>query len=486
MHLSRRIRLQLALFAVISLVAGTVMTVVILGVPSRLFGIARYDVTVSLPASGGLYPNANVTYRGSEVGRVTDVKLTPKGVDAVLSMQSSISIPADLTAEVHSQTAVGEQFIALVPRSGSGPALKDGDVIPVDRTTVPPDINSLLTAANRGLQAIPHDNLKTVIDEGNNAVGGLGADLSRLVKGTTTLASDARANLDAITTVIDQSKPLLDTQSDTADSIQAWAANLAQITGQLRTNDVAVQGILAQGPAAADEARQLFNRLQPTIPILAANLASLTDVGVVYQANIEQILVLLPPEVEMIQGSELANKDTKQAYKGLQFGFNLNVNLPPPCTTGFLPPNQARAPSATDYPDRPAGDMYCRVPQDSALNVRGARNLPCETRPGKRSPTVKMCESDENYIPLNDGYIWKGDSNATLSGQPVPQLPPGTPPTPAAATLPPPDPIAAATYDPATGSYIGPDGQQYTQANLAATAPQQRSWQDMLVPPKGN
>ncbi len=30
------------------------------------------------------------------------------------------------------------------------------------------------------------------------------------------------------------------------------------------------------------------------------------------------------------------------------------------------------------------------------LNVRGARNIPCETRPGKRAPTVKMCESDEN------------------------------------------------------------------------------------------
>ncbi len=36
-----------------------------------------------------------------------------------------------------------------------------------------------------------------------------------------------------------------------------------------------------------------------------------------------------------------------------------------------------------------------------------------------------MCESNENYVPLNDGYNWKGDPNATLSGQAVPQLPPG-------------------------------------------------------------
>ena len=140
----------------------------------------------------------------------------------------------------------------------------------------------------------------------------------------------------------------------------------------------------------------------------------------------------------------------------------------------IFPANQVRPPSEVDYPDRPAGDLYCRVPQDSQLNVRGARNLPCETRPGKRAPTVKMCESDEQYVPLNDGYNWKGDPNATLSGQPVPQLPPGEAPAPAAPAAPPP-PLAVANYDPATGSYIGPDGRQYTQSDLAAAPPRTRT-----------
>lgn len=68
--------------------------------------------------------------------------------------------------------------------------------------------------------------------------------------------------------------------------------------------------------------------------------------------------------------------------------------------------------------------------------MRGARNIPCGTVPGKRAPTVKLCESDEPYLPLNDGYNWKGDPNATVpglgSGQDIPQtwqtmlLPPGS------------------------------------------------------------
>ena len=69
------------------------------------------------------------------------------------------------------------------------------------------------------------------------------------------------------------------------------------------------------------------------------------------------------------QAGILANLNTKQAYRGQYLSFNLNLNLPPPCTTGFLPAQQQRVASFEDYPDRPAGDLYCRVPQDSLLNV---------------------------------------------------------------------------------------------------------------------
>jgi phospholipid/cholesterol/gamma-HCH transport system substrate-binding protein len=111
------------------------------------------------------------------------------------------------------------------------------------------------------------------------------------------------------------------------------------------------------------------------------------------------------------------------------------------------------------------------------------RNTPCITRPGKRAPTVKICESDENYQPLNDGLNWKGDPNATLSGQDIPQEPPGAP-TVAASAAPP--PIAVARYDPATGRYVGPDGRLYTQTNVARKGEQGQTWQSMLMPPPGS
>jgi phospholipid/cholesterol/gamma-HCH transport system substrate-binding protein len=250
-----------------------------------------------------------------------------------------------------------------------------------------------------------------------------------------------------------------------------------------------VAGVIQQGGPTADQLRSFFERLQPTLPVLLANLVSVGQVFVTYRDNLEQLLVLLPQGAEIMQAIGVPNRNTKQAYKGGFLSFNLNLNMPPPCTTGFLPASQIRAASLVDYPPVPAGDVYCRTPQDATFNVRGARNTPCVTRPGKRAATVKDCESDANYEPLNDGLNWKGDPNATLSGQAVPELPPGTPPAPGASAIPPtapPPPIAAAEYDPATGTYVGPDGQVYTQTNLANNAEQGRTWQTMLLPPPGS
>ncbi|EHB58795.1 virulence factor Mce family protein [Mycolicibacterium rhodesiae JS60] len=473
--LSRRVRIQLTIFSLVALIAGTVMVFGYAKAPAQWFGIGQYTVTLQLPDAGGLYERANVTYRGTQVGRVEDVRLVGNGVEATLALNSNVKIPADLKAEVHSVSAIGEQYVALLPNSGDGPALKNGDVIPVDRTSVPPDINSLLDATNRGLEAIPQDNLKTAIDEAYTAFHGLGPEISRIVKGSTALAIDSRKNLDPLIALIDQSGPVLDSQADTSQSIRQWASYLGNLSESLKDHNDEVGRTFASADAI-DDARQLIERWRPTLPILAANLVSVDKVGITYQPALEQLLVILPQGIAAMQGTGVTAKNTPPQYNGLFLDFNLNINLPPPCNTGFLPTQQQRTAALVDAPDRPAGDLYCRIPQDSWLAVRGARNYPCLERPGKRAPTVAMCVSDQQYVPLNDGMNWKGDPNATLSGQGIPQQAPAPP------AAPPPPPIAVANYDPATGQYVGPDGKTYTQTDLSHNTAEQ-TWQSMLLPP---
>lgn len=486
-QLTRTVKIQLVAFVIIALVAIGVVGIGYIRLPEKLFGIDRYTVTVELAESGNLYANGNVTYRGTEVGRVQAVRLTDNGVEAELSLDSAVPIPSDLVAQVHSQTAIGEQYVALLPRNATSAPLKNGDVIPLSRTTVPPNINALLDATNRGLEAIPNDNVKTVIDESYTAFGGLGPEFSRFINGATNLAIDAQSNVDALTGLVDGAAPVLNSQADTSDAISAWAANLASITGQLKAQNGALAGVLEQGAPAAAEVQRLLERVKPTLPIVLANLVSVGQVAITYRADIEQLLVLLPQGIANLQGTAVANLNTEAAYNGPFLDFNTNLNLPPTCSTGFLPAQQRRVPSLVDAPDRTERDLYCRVPQDSQFNVRGVRNIPCETVPGKRAATVKDCESPDQYVPLNDGLTWKGDPNATLSGQDVPKSPPSAPLSPGgappvSAPVPGAPALAVGEYDPATGSYVGTDGKVYTQQDLASNGKEQ-TWQSMLMPP---
>ncbi len=500
LRLTRQVWTQLAILATVTVVACGVMAFGFVNVPA-LLGIGRYNVTLELPASGGLYPTSVVTYRGTEIGRVTSIEVTGDGVRAELKLHSDTPVPADVTAAVHSRSAVGEQFVELTPQSDGAATgdLRDGDVIPAGRAQVPPEIGGLLDATNRAIQAIPPDNLRTVIEEADRAVGGLGPELARIVDGSAALAIEAGDTIGPITELIDRAPPVLNSQVRTADSIQTWAQRIASITGQLQAQDAAFADLLSQGGPALKEGTELFDRVAPALPVLLANLVSLGDIAVTYRSNLEQLLVLYPQGTAVMSAIALANSNTEQDYRGIYLDFNLNLNLPPPCNTGFLPVRQQRSPSDQDAPERPAGELYCRVPQDSTLNVRGVRNIPCAANPAKRAPTVELCESDRQYVPLNDGFNWKGDPNATASGQGVPEYAPGTDPrlvppegtgaalpqaTPPATPAPPAaaPPIAFVPYDPATGDYIGPDGRRYTQGDLAH--PQNKTWQSLLTGPR--
>ncbi|EUA23533.1 mce related family protein [Mycobacterium xenopi 4042] len=83
----RLTRIQLVVFAVVTVVTVTLIAVFYLRLPATL-GLGTYSVTADFAAGGGLYKNANVTYRGVAVGRVESVRLNHNGVDAVMRLNS--------------------------------------------------------------------------------------------------------------------------------------------------------------------------------------------------------------------------------------------------------------------------------------------------------------------------------------------------------------------------------------------------------------
>ena len=392
--LTRFVRIQLAIFAVVSVVGVAMMVTTYLQVPT-LLGIGRITVRMELPAAGGLYRFANVTYRGKQVGKVTSVNLTLTGAEAVLSLASSPKIPVDLVAEVRSVSAIGEQYVELKPRNAAPPFLADGSVISASATTIPHPVGPMLDKLSAMLGSIPNDKLNALVDESFTAFQGSGYDLGSLFDSATTISKAMERTSDQSKTLIDDSRPVFDAQVRSADATRRWARALAGVTAQLAHNDPQLRTILQTGPQAAQEVSSLLASVKPTLPVLLANLTSLSQVAVIYLSGLRQLLVLLPPSMAYYQSSGSVNNPT-----GLPVGdFHIQISDPATCTVGFLPPSQWRSPedfTSVDTPD----NLYCKLPQDAPIGVRGVRNLPCMRRPGKRAPTVEICDSDKPYMPL--------------------------------------------------------------------------------------
>lgn len=455
MMLSKFVRIQLAIFCVLTVIGLVVMSLQYVRVP-QLLGIGRYAVTVELPSTGGLYPHSNVTYRGTTVGTVKAVKLSPTGVDAILSIDSNYKIPADVGANVRSVSAVGEQYVDLVPaENNSGTYLSDGDVVPADRTTVPQEVGALLDQADVLLASIGDTRLQMVVDEAFNAFNGSGPELQRLIDSTRLFVQEAAANSDQTRQLLDQLGPLLDTQVVTSDAIRSWTRDMVTFTDRLRDSDPDLRALMEKGPAAAAEAETLLQDLRPTLPLLLANLVSVGEVGVLYNAGIEQILVLYPPMTTAL----ITAAGSGPPEDGAVVDFHLQLHDPPPCLAGFVPPEQWRSPADTSMVPTP-GDVFCQLPQSDPNAVRGARNLPCMEYPGRRAPTPDQCRT--GYVPGYTDNPW--------TGPPTPVASENTVPTPAshstANTDAAPAGVTARRVDPQTGTYIGPDGTVYRNADL--------------------
>src|SRR6201997_169210 len=324
---------HLILFGILTVIALSVLGVYYLQIPS-LVGIGRYTLKAELPASGGLYPTANVTYRGITIGKVTDVEPTARGAEATMSIDSRYKIPIDATANVHSVSAVGEQYLDLVSTGNPGKSLSEGQTI--TKGTVPSEIGPTLDTANRGLAVLPKEKIGQLLDETAQSVGGLGPALQRLVDSTQAIVGDFKTNINDVNDIIQNSGGVLESQVNSGSAIERWARNLNRLGAQTAQQDQHLKSVLRQAAPTADDVNAVFSDVRDSLPQTLANLEVVFDLLKRYHPGVEQVLVFLP------QGASIAQTVSAPFPNQAALDLAPSINQPPPCLTGFIPPQEWR------------------------------------------------------------------------------------------------------------------------------------------------
>jgi phospholipid/cholesterol/gamma-HCH transport system substrate-binding protein len=366
--ISARTKKQLIAFVIITLL-GVSYVGARYAKLGQLFYNSAYDVNAHFSQSGGIFPGAEVTYRGVGVGRVSTMKLTRSGVDVVLAIDKSWSrIPADTLAQVADKSAVGEQYVDLQPQRDRGPYLRDGSVIRNADTSVPVSTTELLTNLDNLVNSVPKADLRTVVSQFGTAFQGTGRSLGQILDTSTSFIDTANRNFDVTTALIRDSETVLQTQADKGSAIRTFSRDLALFTGTLAGHDRDLRTLIENGSATASELRTFLEQNRVNLGELINNLVTTGEVTVRHLDGIRQILVLYPYEVA---GGYTVTQPGPGGYDA-RFGLVLTSN-PPVCHHGYEGTDR-RPPQ--DGSNRPMyTGAHCAEPA-SQSNARGAQHAP--------------------------------------------------------------------------------------------------------------
>lgn len=386
--LSKTTKVKLIVFVAITGIALAFTALYYVRLPQQV-GIGRYDLNVELTNAGGLYPQAMVTYRGVEVGKVTSVDLGYNGsVVARLQIDNGTKLPADSLVEVRSASVIGEQYVNFLPPADPARAevLEEGTTIPASRTVLPTTTNTLLSSVDALLKSIPIDDLQTTIHELGTAFDGAGDELGRFIEASSDFQTIATQNLPATLKLIDDAAPVLRTQEQLDPEIRSFARSLGSFSGQLRASDAQLRGVLAAGAPFMETVGAFADDLTTVAPGLLSELADTGQVLRVYRDGIEHLLIVAPALTTMLNASiPVERRDDPRSPANLWFKLGAD---PPTCTPGFENANRVRDPSDLS-PAIPPKNSWCKVPSEDPRAPRGARNQPCPN--GGTGPTAAQC-----------------------------------------------------------------------------------------------
>ncbi|GAA4490014.1 hypothetical protein GCM10023094_52520 [Rhodococcus olei] len=251
-----------------------------------------YTVQIEMPNVTTLSQNSPVRVNDVTVGTVTGIEVDGWHALVTVSLNPGVQLPANATAKIGQTSLLGSQHLELAPPLGVKPegALKDGDVIPLDRAgaypTTEQTLSSLSVVLNGGGLAQINDitrELNAALDGRTDSVRDLLPQLDSLVgsldkqrgeiisamSGIDRLASTVNQQTETLTAALDGIPPALEVLvgqrqnltnalvalgnfSDTAtrvinesgDDLQANLASLAPLLTQLAGTGTALTNVL--------------------------------------------------------------------------------------------------------------------------------------------------------------------------------------------------------------------------------------------------
>lgn len=145
-------------------------------------------VIAYFPTTVALYTGDKVTMMGVQVGKIDAIEPAGDKMKVTFHYANKYKVPADASAAILNPSLVASRTIQLAPPYTGGAVMKDGAVIPIERTQVPVEWDDLRNSLSRVFEGLgptpeqPQGPFGDIIESAANGLGGKGQQINATLK----------------------------------------------------------------------------------------------------------------------------------------------------------------------------------------------------------------------------------------------------------------------------------------------------------------
>ncbi|MDT0307946.1 MCE family protein [Streptomyces sp. DSM 44917] len=310
-----------------------------------------YTVTAEFEDVLSLVPHSSVKVNDVDVGQVTDIDLAADGWHARVTMRinGDVRLPENAYAAVEQSSLLGEKYIQLLaPEDDEARGqLANGDVIPAQRTNRNVEVEEVFGAMSLVLNGGGIDQIRTISEELNNALGGNELEARGVLEQLEVLVADLDGQREEIVGVLQGMDRLSSTLAERdeviATTLEEMEPGLATLEDQRASLMAMLNSIDDLGDVAIDTINRTTDDIVADLEALAPIVSNLADAGESLPNSLE-VLATYPFTDEVMNG---IRGDYLNAY----------INIAAPRGTQVIPPlslGENRSGAASDSDTRSA------------------------------------------------------------------------------------------------------------------------------------
>ena len=244
----------------------------------------------------GVYPGSNVDVLGIKVGTISSVQPEGTRVKVVMSVDSSVDVPAGVDAVVIVPSVVADRYIQLSPPYTGGATLASGGVIPEDRTAIPVEIDQIYSsvaklAGELGPNGVNKTGaLNNVLNTGAANLKGNGASLGTMIRELSQLYQTLRNSQGSFFGTINNLQQFSNMLSENDSQVRTVQNQLAQVSGFLAADRNSLAGALNELATALTQVRGFINGNRAGLKTNITKLKQLTQLLVNQRASLAEAL----------------------------------------------------------------------------------------------------------------------------------------------------------------------------------------------------